>query len=110
MSAAPPAHVLGPFLAAADAAARERDDVDAEVARELMTEAATMLHDSLALDDLDPHDLEVVVAGLGSDLVSVDPGAAVRERAAAVADDDPALHDPGGVRGAYLVTLAVLQL
>lgn len=110
MSATPPAHVLDPFLAAADAAALARDDVDAEVARELMGEAATMLHNSLALDDLDPHDLEVVVAGLASDLVSVDPGAAVRERAAVVADDDPSLHDPDGVRGAYLVTLAVLQL
>ena len=109
MSAAPPAHVLGPFLAAADAAARERPDVDAGVARELMAEAATMLHDSLALADLDPPDLEVVVAGLASDLVSVDPGAAVRARAAA-APTDPSLHDPAGVQGACLVTLAVLRI
>lgn len=110
MSAAPPAHLLDPFLAAADAAARSRDDVDREVARELMGEAATRLHDSLALDDVDPRDLEVVVAGLASDLVSVDPGSAVRARAASVTDDDPELHDPAGVRGAYVVTLAVLQL
>jgi hypothetical protein len=109
MSASPPAHLLDPFLAAADAAALARDDVDADVARELMGEAATMLHNSLALDDLDPHDLEVVVAGLAADLVSVDPGAAVRARAA-LADDDSSLHDPAGVRGAYLVTLAVLQI
>jgi hypothetical protein len=110
MSAAPPAHVLGPFLAAADAAARERPDVNADVARELMAEAAGMLHDSLALDDLDPHDLDIVVAGLASDLVSMDPGAAVRARAAALAEGDPSLHDPDGVRGAYLVVLAVLRL
>ena len=110
MSATPPAHLLEPFLAAADAAAAARDDVDVEVARQLMGEAATMLHNSLALDDLDPHDLDIVVAGLASDLVSVDPGAAVRARAAALADGDPSLHDPDGVRGAYLVALAVLRL
>ena len=110
MSATPPAHLLDPFLAAADAAAAARDDVDVGVARELMGEAAAMLHNSLALDDLDPHDLEVVVAGLASDLVSVDPGAAIRARAAVLADGDPSLHDPDGVRGAYLVALAVLQL
>ena len=109
MSATPPAHLLEPFLAAADGAAAARDDVDVGVARELMAEAATMLHDSLALDDLDPHDLEAVVAGLASDLVSVDPGAAVRARAAAAADDS-SLHDPAGAQGAYLVTLAVLRL
>ena len=108
MSATPPAHLLEPFLAAADAAAAARDDVDVEVARELMGEAATMLHNSLALDDLDPHDLDIVVAGLASDLVSVDPGAAVRARAAAVTDSS--LHDPAGAQGAYLVTLAVLRL
>jgi len=110
MPATPPAHVLEPFLAAADAAAAARDDVDREVARELMGEAAAMLHDSLALDDLDPHDLDVVVAGLAADLVSVDPGAAVRARAAAVADGGAGLHDPAGVQGAYLVALAVLRL
>ena len=105
----PPA-VLGPFLAAADEAARLREDVDRDVSRELMEEAAVMLHNSLALDDLDPHDLAVAVEALAADLTSVDPGAAVRARAAAVRDDDPALHDAGAVRGAYLVTVAVLQL
>jgi hypothetical protein len=110
MSATPPVHLLEPFLAAADEAAAAREDVDAEVARELMAEAAAMLHNSLALDDLDPHDLEIVVAGLASDLVSVDPGAAVRARVAAVAEHDAGLHDPAGVQGAYLVTLAVLRL
>ena len=110
MPSGAPDHLLDPFLAAADATAQARDDVDAVVARELMAEAATMLHNSLALDDLDPHDLELVVAGLASDLVSVDPGAAVRARAAAVADGNHSVHDPDGVRGAYLVTLAVLRL
>ena len=105
----PPA-LLEPFLAAADEAARQRPDVDRDVARELMAEAATVLHNSLALDDLDEHDLGTVVAALAEDLTAVDPGAAVRARAAAVADDDPRLDDAGAVRGAYLVTVAVLQL
>ena len=110
MSATPPAHILDPFLAAADAAARDRADVDAQTARELMGEAATMLHNGLALDDLDEHDLEVVVAWLAADLVSPDPGAAVRARVAAVEADGLDLHDPAAVRGACLVSASVLQL
>ncbi|WP_416957118.1 hypothetical protein ACNKF0_07520 [Nocardioides sp. T5] len=108
-STAPPA-ILEPFLAAADSAASSRSDVDAETARELMAEAAGMLHDGLVLDHLDDHDLPQVVAALAADLTAVDPGAAVRARADAVADDDPALHDPDGVRGTYLVTVQVLGL
>lgn len=105
-----PPGILEPFLTAAAAAAASRPDVDAETARELMAEAAGMLHDSLTLDHLDEHDLPLVVAALAADLTAVDPGAAVRARAAAVAEDDPALHDPAGVRGAYLVTVQVLGL
>ena len=110
MSSTVPASILDPFLAAADEIARQRDDVDGEVARELMEEAATMLHNSLALDDLDEHDLDAAVAGLGADLVAADPGEAVRARAAAVADGDPALHDPARVRAAILASASVLQL
>ena len=110
MSSTVPAGILGPFLAAADEIARQRDDVDQEVARELMGEAATMLHNSLALDDLDEHDLDAAVAGLSADLVAADPGEAVRVRAAAVSDGDPALHDPARVRAALLVSASVLQL
>lgn len=109
-STAPPV-ILEPFLAAADAAAASRVDVDVDVetARELMTEAAGMLHDSLALDHLDEHDLPLAVAALAADLTAADPGAAVRARAAAVGDE-PDLHDPAGVRGAYLVAAQVLGL
>jgi hypothetical protein len=110
MPPTPPPGILEPFLAAADAAASSRSDVDAETARELMAEAAGMLHDGLVLDHLDDHDLPQVVAALAADLTAVDPGAAVRARAAAVADDDPALHDPDGVRGTYLVVVQVLGL
>ena len=108
-STAPPG-ILEPFLAAAEAAASTRPDVDAGTARELMAEAAGMLHDSLVLDHLDEHDLPQVVVALAADLTAVDPGAAVRARAAAVSEDDPALHDPDGVRGTYLVAVQVLGL
>ena len=37
-----PSDILEPFLAAADAAASSRPEVDAELARELMMEAATL--------------------------------------------------------------------
>ncbi|HSF36172.1 MAG TPA: hypothetical protein VLA70_08660 [Nocardioides sp.] len=108
-STAPP-EILGPFLAAADAAASSRPDVDAETARELMAQAAGVLHDGLVLDHLDDHDLPLAVSALAADLTAVDPSAAVRARAAGVADDDPDLHDPAGVRGAYAVSAQVLGL
>ena len=51
-----------------------------------------------------------VVAGLCEDLVAADPGAAVRARSRAVAEDPGDLHDPQGAAAAYLVAPAVLQL
>ena len=100
--------LMGQFMATAEATARARPDVDVEMAREVFHEAATMLHNSLALDGLDDHDLQVVVAGLCSDLVAEDPGAAIRSRAAESGGAD--LHDPEAVAGAYLVAVSVLQL
>ena len=110
MSTTVPPSILQPFLAAADAAAATRPEVDAGLARELMGEAAEMLHNSLTLDHLDEHDLGVVVAALATALVAPDPTGAVRACADAVTDDDPTLHDAGGVRAAYLVTRQVLGL
>ena len=110
MAATVPPSILEPFLAAADTVAEVRPDVDAELARELMAGAAEMLHNGLALDDLDEHDHRVVVAALAEDLTAVDPGAAVRARAAAVTDEDPSLHEPAVARAAYLVTVQVLGL
>jgi hypothetical protein len=108
-STAPP-EILEPFLAAADVAASSRPDVDVETARELMAQAAGLLHDGLVLDHLDDHDLALAVSALAADLTAADPSAAVRARTAAVADDDPDLHDPAGVRGAYAVSAQVLGL
>ncbi len=101
---------FGPFLATAEAVARERPEVDLGTAREVFTEAATLLHHGLALDGLDDHDVSAVVAGLCRDLVAEDPGVAVRARARAVSEDPGDLHDPEGVAAAYLVAASVLQL
>jgi len=48
------------------------------MAREVFQEAATLLHNGLALDGPDGHDANVAVAGLWADLIAEDPGAAVR--------------------------------
>ena len=98
------------FLATAEAVARERPEVDPDLAREVFQEAATLLHDGLALDGLDEHDTRSVVAGLCVDLVAADPGAAVRARSRAVLTDSGELHDPHGVSASYLAAASVLQL
>ncbi|MFL6108585.1 MAG: hypothetical protein ACJ72D_26315 [Marmoricola sp.] len=107
MSAGTTNPLLDPFLAAAEEAAATRPEVDADLARELMAEAATMLHNGLALEGLDEHDTRAAVAVLANDLVAPDPGAAVRARAEAVlADAD--LHEPEVVSGALRVAAAIL--
>jgi len=98
------------FMATAEAVARDRPEVDPELAREVFLEAATMLHNGLALDGLDEHDADAVVAGLCADLVSEDPGAAVRLRSQSVLDQPGGLHDPDAVSAAYLVSASILQL
>jgi hypothetical protein len=98
------------FEAAAVAVAATRADVDLETARQLMAEAAEMLHNSLALDTLSEGDAGVVVRNLASDLTAFDPGAAVRARAADVARESSGLDEPGVVAETYLVCAAVLQL
>jgi hypothetical protein len=98
------------FEAAAVAVAAVRDDVDLETARQLMAEAAEMLHNSLALDTLSEGDAAVVVHNLASDLTAFDPGAAVRARAADVAPESSELDEPAVVAETYLVCAAVLQL
>ena len=98
------------FLATAEAVVRARPEVDPEMTRAVFLEVATLLHDGLALDGLDEHDAEAVVAGLCVDLVAVDPGAAVRARARATAESPGDLHDPDGAAAAYLMAAAVLQL
>ncbi|HNV41539.1 MAG TPA: hypothetical protein PLU20_03790 [Ornithinibacter sp.] len=98
------------LLATAERVARERPEVDVEMAREVFLEAATLLHNGLALDGLDEHDASAVVAGLCQDLVSEDPGSAVLTRHEAAMESDGAFHDPAGVAASLLVCAAVLQL
>ena len=98
------------FEAAAWAVAASRPDVDLETARELMGEAATMLHNSLALDSLSEADTAVVVRHLAADLTAVDPSTAVLARSLAVAEDPSGLDEPGIVAETYLVCAAVLGL
>jgi hypothetical protein len=98
------------FLATAEAVAKARPEVDLEMAREVFLEVATMLHNGLALDGLDEHDAEAVVAGLCVDLVAADPGAAVRARARASSESPGDLHDPEAASASYLMAVAILQL
>jgi hypothetical protein len=98
------------FLATAEAVARERPEVDLEMAREVFEEAATLMYNGLALDGLDDHDASAVVTGLCIDLVAPDPGAAVRLRTAATLEDPGDLHDPRGVAAAYEISTRILQL
>jgi hypothetical protein len=109
----PPGGVPPPFdafLATAEAVAGTRPEVELDLAREVFLEAATLLHNGLALDGLDQHDAAVVVSGLCVDLVAADPGAAVRARAQATLQGTDDLHDAEGVAAAYLVSAAILQL
>src|SRR6266581_4855483 len=96
-----PPTTVGPpfdqFLATAEAVARARPEVDLEMAREVFHEAATLLHNGLALDGLDGRDASAVVAGLCVDLVAKDPGAAIRARSRTTLEDPGDLNDPEGV-------------
>jgi hypothetical protein len=97
------------FRTAADDVAASRPGVDLDVARELMDDAATMLHDSLALDSIDARDASAVVDGLAEALTAPDPGAALRARAVDAASDG-GLHDAQAASAAYLSAAQVLQV
>jgi hypothetical protein len=98
------------FLATAEAVAQTRPEVDLEMAREVFLEAATLLYNGLALDGLDDHDANAVVAGLCVDLVAAEPGSAVRARAQAALEAPGDLHDPQGAAAAYEISARILQL
>jgi hypothetical protein len=98
------------FRAAADAVAAERPEVDRDIARELMAEAATMLYDGLALDAVDQRDLATVIDGIAQDLVAADPGQALRESAARTTAEPGSMHDPAEAAAAYLSAAQTLRL
>lgn len=101
---------LEPFRDAAASAARQRPEVDAELAHDLMVEAATMLHNGLALEGLDDHDAQGVVTRLALALVEADPAAAVRRLAQAALDAPGGWHEPEVASGSFLVAASILQL
>ena len=96
------------FLETAEEVAAARPEVDLDIAREIFLEVATTLWNGLALDGLDDHDTSAVVEGLCADLVSPDPGAAVRAHAELA--EGAGLHDPEAVSSAYLICAAMLKL
>ena len=104
--------LMDDFMATGDAVSQARPEVDAEMIREIFEEAATMLHNGLALDGLDDHDTQAVIAGLCIDLCAEDlrHGEAVRARSRAALDEPGDLHDPEAVSASYLISAAILQL
>jgi hypothetical protein len=110
MSAATSRPPFDQFLAAAEVAIRDRPNVDADMIREIFEETATMIDNSLALDDLDEHDTNAAVALLCIDLVTDDPGAAIRARSEAVLTTPGELHDSQAVSAALLVVTAILRI
>ena len=55
------------FLEAAEAVAEARPEVDAEMAREVFHEAATLLDNGLVLDGLDEDDARAVVTSVAQE-------------------------------------------
>ena len=110
MPASPADPPFDQFLATAEAVAQSRPEVDLEMAREVFLEAATLLYNGLALDGLDEHDANAVVAGLCADLVAASPGSAVRAHSQAALEAPGELHDPKGVAAAYEISARILQL
>jgi hypothetical protein len=109
----PPSELDPPYdqlLATAEVVARERPDVDLDLAREVFHEAAMLLYNGLALDGLDDHDAHAVVAGLCVDLVADDPGAAIRTRSRMSLEERESLHDPDSVSRAYLIAASLFRL
>lgn len=98
------------FLATAEAVVLARPGVDPAMVRELFLEVATVLDDGMALEGLDEHDADAVVGGLCDALVTDDPGAAVRDRAATTTRALGDLHDPDGAAAAYLTAAQILQI
>jgi hypothetical protein len=110
MAATPIGPPYDQFLATAEAVARDRPEVDLDMAREVFEEVATLLYNGLVLEELDDHDARAAVAALCVDLVAADPGAAVRARARAAVEAPEDLHDPLEVAAAYENAARIMRL
>ena len=102
--------LFGRFAATATAVAEARPQVDSAMIREIFADAATMLHNGLALDHLDDHDAQIVVSQLCVALTDADPTTALMTRFYAATAEPENLHDPIGVALAYENVLGILQL
>jgi multidrug resistance efflux pump len=98
------------FAATAATVVEARPQVDPAMIREIFDDAATMLHNGLALDHLDDHDARIVVAELCAALTEADPTTALMTRFYAATEEPADLHDPIGVALAYENVLGILQL
>ena len=98
------------FSATAVAVAEARPQVDPGMIREIFQDAATMLHNGLALDHLNDHDAQIVVTELCAALSDRDPTAALMTRFYAATEEPEGLDDPIGVALAYENVLGILQL
>ena len=98
------------FVQTAVAVVQARPDVDPAMVREVFDEAATLLHNGLALDHLDDHDADLVISELCIALTETDVTTALLGRFYAATDEPTGLHDPIGVALAYENVLRILQL
>lgn len=98
------------FAATATAVTKARPLVDAAMVQEIFDDAATLLHNGLALDHLDHHDAQIVIPELCIALTDADPTAALMTRFYAATENPADLHDPIGVALAYENVLGILQL
>lgn len=97
------------FGETAAAVVEARPEVDPAMVRDIFDEAATMLHNGLALDHLDGHDADIVISELCVALTDADPTTALLTRFYAT-DQPTDLHDPTGAAVAYENVLRILQL
>lgn len=98
------------FGETAAAVVKARPEVDPAMVHDIFDEAATMLHNGLALDHLDGHDADIVISELCVALTDVDPTTALLTRFYAATDQPTDLHDPTGAAVAYENALRILQL
>ena len=93
--------LFGRFAATATAVAEARPQVDPAMIREIFDDAATMLHNGLALDHLDDHDAQIVVSQLCVALTDPDQPSALMTRFYPPTVEPDDLHDPIGSALAY---------
>ncbi|KQZ90402.1 hypothetical protein ASD62_15050 [Phycicoccus sp. Root563] len=98
------------FGETAVAVVQARPQVDPAMVEEIFDEAATLLHNGLALDHLDDHDADIVISELCVALVDADVATALLTRFYGATDQPTGLHDPEGVALAYENVLRILQL